>query len=321
MGVDSQEVPGSDTSTPRLSAAGKPIIGLQEMNSMIPPAFDYASPKTVNEAIALLGQNPDAKILAGGHSLLTMLKFRLAEPALLVDINKVYGLAYIHEEGGWLKIGAMTRESEIDRSALVKSKYPLLADTARTIADPIVRNWATVGGNLAHADPANDHPATMIAYGARVVATGPNGTREIAIGDFFSGPFTTALDHNEILTEIRIPARKAGDGGAYLKVKRKVGDYATAAVAVQINVGADGNCTSAGVGLTNVGLTPIRAVQAEALLVGSALDDKTIKAAAAAAGAAAQPSGDNRGSEDYKRSLVKTLTVRALKAALARTKG
>ncbi|MBI4315205.1 MAG: xanthine dehydrogenase family protein subunit M [Chloroflexi bacterium] len=287
---------------------------------MIPPAFDYASPTTVNEALALLGQNPDAKILAGGHSLLPMMKFRLASPALLVDINKVDGLAYIKEEGGWLKIGAMTRESEVDRSALVKQKYPLLADTARVIADPIVRNWATVGGNLAHADPANDHPATMLAYGARLVAAGPGGTREIAIGDFFVGPFTTPLEHNEILTEIRIPAHKAGDGGAYLKIERKVGDYATAAVAVQINVDSKGRCMSAGIGLTNVGLTPIRTAKAAGLLVGSSLDDATVKAAANAAAEAAEPSADNRGSEDYKRSLVRTLTTRALKTAVERAK-
>jgi carbon-monoxide dehydrogenase medium subunit len=290
------------------------------MLRMIPPAFDYASPKTINEAIALLGQNPEAKILAGGHSLLPMLKFRLANPALLVDINRLEGLAYIREAEGWLRLGALTREADVDRSTLVKEKYPLLADTARVIADPVVRNWATVGGNLAHADPANDHPAAMLAYRARVAVTGPNGTREIAIDDFFVGPFTTALEHHEILTEIRIPARQAGDGGAYLKIERKVGDYATAAVAVQIHVDSAGRCTAAGIGLTNLGLMPIRANQAEAKLIGTTVDDAAIKAAASAAASAAEPNADNRGSEDYKRALVKTLTVRALKAALARAK-
>lgn len=287
---------------------------------MIPPAFDYATPKSINEAVALLGQNPEAKILAGGHSLLPMMKFRLATPPLLIDINKVDGLAYIKEEEGWLKIGAMTREAQVDGSALVRQSYPLLADTARVISDPVVRNWATVGGNLAHADPANDHPATMLAYGAEVTATGPKGTREIAIANFFEGPFTTSLAHDEILTEIRIPAHKAGDGGAYLKIERKVGDFATAAVAVQINVDASGNCTSAGIGLTNLGLTPIKATKAEDLLKGSKLDAATIKAAAAAAGEAAEPSADNRGSEDYKRSLVRTLVTRAIAIALQRVK-
>lgn len=285
---------------------------------MIPPAFDYATPKSLNEAVLLLGQNPDAKILAGGHSLLPMMKFRLATPALLIDINKVTGLDYIKEEGGWLKIGALTRESEVDHSSVVKQKYPLLADTAKMIADPVVRNWATVGGNLAHADPANDHPATMLAYGAQLTATGPNGPRDIAVADFFAGPFTTVLEHNEILTEIRIPVQKAGDGGAYIKVERKVGDYATAAVAVQLNVDASGKCTSAGIGLTNVGLTPIKAAAAEAALVGTSLDEAAIKAAAQAAGEAAEPSADNRGTEDYKRSLVRTLTMRAIKIAMER---
>lgn len=285
---------------------------------MIPPSFDYAVPKTLNDAVALLGQNPDAKILAGGHSLLPMMKFRLASPALLVDINRLEGLAYIREEDGWLKIGAMTREADLDRSALIQQKYPLLADTAKMIADPVVRNWATLGGNLAHADPANDHPAAMLAYGAQAVATGPNGQREIPITDFFTGPFTSALTQTEILTEIRIPARKPGEGGAYLKIERKVGDYATVAVAVQIRI-ENGVCVYAGVGLTNAGSAPIKAAQAEAQLTGKAIDDAAVKAAASASAAAADPSADYRGSEDYKRALIKTLTSRALRKALERS--
>jgi carbon-monoxide dehydrogenase medium subunit len=285
---------------------------------MIPPAFDYAVPKSLTEAITLLGQNPEAKILAGGHSLLPAMKFRLAQPALLVDINKIEGLSYIREEGGWLKLGALTRESDVDHSELVQTKYPLLADAARMIADPVVRNMATVGGNLAHADPANDHPAVMLAYNARVVANGAAGERVIAITDLFAGPFTTSLAPDEILTEIRIPAKKAGDGGCYLKIERKVGDYATAAVAVQVNVSVNDTCTSAGIGLTNLGLTPIKCTAAEASLVGKKLDDDAIKAAAQLAAEVADPSDDYRGSADYKRALVKTLTVRALKKALER---
>ena len=288
---------------------------------MIPPAFDYAVPKTLNEAVALLGQNPEAKILAGGHSLIPMMKFRLASPALLVDLNRLAGLAYLHEEGGWLKIGAMTRESDLDRSDLIHKKYPLLADTAKMIADPVVRNMATVGGNLAHADPANDHPATMLAYGAQVVATGPKGERVIPIDQFFTGPFETVLAHDEILTEIRIPVPKPKSGGAYMKVERKVGDFATAAVAAQITLDAGGNCESVGLGLTNVGLTPIMAVKAEEALRGKKPDDANIRAAAQLAAEAAQPSGDQRGSEEYKRSLVKTLAVRALRKAVERAKG
>ena len=288
---------------------------------MIPPAFDYAVPKTLNEAVALLGQNPEAKILAGGHSLIPMMKFRLASPALLVDLNRLAGLAYLREEGGWLKIGAMTREADLDRSDLIHKKYPLLADTAKTIADPVVRNMATVGGNLAHADPANDHPATMLAYGAQVVATGPQGERAIPIDQFFKGPFETALAHDEILTEIRIPVPKPKSGGAYMKVERKVGDFATAAVAAQVTLGANGNCESVGLGLTNVGLTPIMAAKAEEALRGKKPDDANIRAAAQLAAEAAQPSGDQRGSEEYKRSLVKTLAVRALRKAVERAKG
>lgn len=287
---------------------------------MIPPAFDYTSPKTLDEAIGLLGQNPEAKILAGGHSLIPMMKFRLAAPALLVDINQLTDLAYIREDGEWLKIGALTRENDLEKSALVRDKYPLLADTARMIADPIVRNMATVGGNLAHADPANDHPATMLAYGAEVTATGPGAQRTIPIAAFFTGPFTTALDQNEILTEIRIPAKQAGDGGCYQKVERKVGDFATAAVAVQITLDSDGVCTYAGIGLTNLGLTPIKCTQAEASLLGKTLDDATIKAAAQLVADAGQPSSDYRGSEGYKRSLTKTLAVRALRTARERAK-
>jgi carbon-monoxide dehydrogenase medium subunit len=288
---------------------------------MIPPSFDYAVPKTLNEAIALLGGNPEAKVLAGGHSLIPMMRYRLASPALLIDLNRLEGLSYIREEGGWLKIGAMTREADLDESELIKSKYPLLADTARMIADPVVRNMATVGGNLAHADPANDHPATMLAYGAQVVAAGPKGTRTIPITDFFKGTFETSLAHDEVLTEIQIPARKAGDGGCYLKVERKVGDYATAAVAAQVSLDANGNCSYVGIGLTNVGAAPIKATAAENSLRGKAPTDDAIRAAAALAAEAADPSADPRGSVEYKRSLVKTLTVRALKQAVARAKG
>jgi len=290
---------------------------------MIPPAFDYVAPKTLPEAVALLGQYPDAKILAGGHSLIPLMKFRLASPALLVDINRLADLAYIREdaERGWLKIGALTREVDLDHSDLIHRKYPLLADTTKMIADPLVRNMATVGGNLAHADPANDHPATMLAYGAQVVAVGPNGERVIPIESFFEGPFQTPLAHDELLTEIRIPAPKPNSGGAYFKVERKVGDFATAAVAVQVTLDGNGNCESVGIGLTNVGLTPIKATKAEEALKGKRPDDANIRMAAQLASEAAQPTSDPRGSEEYKRALVRTLTVRALRKAVERAKG
>lgn len=288
---------------------------------MIPPSFDYLAPKTVSEAVAILGGNPDAKILAGGQSLIPMMRFRLAGPKVLVDLNKVDGLAYIREEGGWLKIGAMTRETAVDSSELVRAKYPLLADTAHVVADPLVRNLATIGGNLAHADPANDHPATMLAYEAEIVATGPGGERVIPIKDFFVSLFESSLASDEILTEIRIPAAQPMSGGAYLKLERKVGDFATVAVAAQLQLDEAGNCLQVGIGLTNVGLTAIKAVAAEAFLTGLAPTGDNLRQAATLAAGAAQPNADHRGSEAYKLALVRTYATRALRKAVERAKG
>jgi carbon-monoxide dehydrogenase medium subunit len=288
---------------------------------MIPGEFAYFSPTSLNEAIALLGEHGDgAKILAGGQSLIPAMRFRLATPEVLIDLNRVEGLSYLKEVNGHLAIGALTREADIDESPLVKQKYPLLADTAKVIADPLVRNMATVGGNLAHADPANDHPATMLAYGAELVAVGRGGQRLIPIDQFFVGLFENSLAADEILTEIRIPTPSAHSGGCYLKIERKVGDYAIAAVAVQLTLAGD-TCTSARIGLTNVAPTPIRATGAEAALVGKAVTEDNIKAAGAAAGQECDPSGDLRGSVDYKRDLVRVITVRAIRAAVARAKG
>jgi carbon-monoxide dehydrogenase medium subunit len=288
---------------------------------MIPASFDYSSPKTLDEALSLLQKHgADAKILAGGQSLIPLMKLRLAAPKHLIDLNGTTDLSYIRESNGHLAIGAMTRESELDASELIRKKYPIIADTASVIGDPLVRNRATVGGNLAHADPANDHPATMLALGTEVVAAGPKGTRTIPIGDFFTGLFTTALADNEILIEIRIPAPEARSGGAYLKVERKVGDFAAAAVAAQISL--DGNiCKRAGIALTNVGMTPIRATRAEKALQGKPADENNIQEAARLAAEEAEPTADLRGSVDYKRALVRVLTARALRQAVARAKG
>lgn len=289
---------------------------------MIPASFDYFSPKTLQEAVALLQKHgADAKILAGGQSLIPLMKLRLASPKRLIDLNRISGLSYVKESDGVLAIGALTRESELEASELVRSKYPILADTAAVIGDPLVRNMATVGGNLAHADPANDHPATMLALGAEVVAVGPKGTRKIPLTEFFTGLFTTSLNADEILTEIRIPVPPPRSGGAYLKVERKVGDFAAAAVAVQITLG-DGNvCQHAGIGLTNVGQTPIKATRAEQSLLRKPLDEKAIQEAARLAAQQSEPTADLRGSVDYKRSLIRVLTARALKRAIARAKG
>ena len=287
---------------------------------MIPPNFDYVAPKTISEAVAALGQE-NAKVLAGGQSLIPLMRFRLASPALLVDLNRVEGLSYVEEKDGWLKIGSMTRESALEHSALVNEKYTLLSDAAHVISDPVVRNMGTVGGNLANGDPGNDQPATMLAYGAEVVAVGPNGERVIPITSFFVGLFESALAKNEILTEVRIPASKPRSGGAYLKLERKVGDFATAAVAAQVELDKKDKFVSVGIGLTNVGVTAIKATAAEDFLKGKAASDDNIRQAAALAAEAAQPIADFRGSEDYKRSLVKTYTVRALRLAVQRAKG
>jgi carbon-monoxide dehydrogenase medium subunit len=286
---------------------------------MIPPAFDYLRPATIPEAIALLQQHgDDAKILSGGQSLIPMMKLRLARPAYLIDINRIAGLCYVKEEDGHLKIGGLTREAELESSPLIQSKYPIILDTARVIADPQVRNMATVAGNLAHGDPANDHPATMLALGAKVVATGPSGVRVIPIGEFFVSLFTTALAQNEIVTEIQVPVPPARSGGAYFKLERKVGDFATAAVAAQITLDAGGVCQQAGIGLTNVGPTPIKATKAEDFLRRKKPDEATLRQSAQLAADAAQPSADLRGPAEYKKALVKELAFRALSRAVER---
>jgi len=288
---------------------------------MIPPAFEYLRPKTIPEAIAFLQQyGDDAKILSGGQSLIPMMKFRLARPGYLVDINRISGLSYIKEEGGYLKIGGLTRESDLESSDLIRAKYPIILDTARVIADPQVRNMATVAGNLAHGDPANDHPATMLALGAQVVATGPKGERVIPIEEFFVSLFTTALQPDEIVTEIRIPTPPARSGGAYLKLERKVGDFATAAVAAQVTLDDKGICQKVGIGLTNVGPTPLKAGKAENFLRGKNADQSNIEQAAALAAADAQPSSDLRGPAEYKKALVEELTRRALMRAVERAR-
>lgn len=290
---------------------------------MIPGSFDYLVANSTSEAVALLDRHgDDAKILAGGHSLIPMIRFRLANPSILIDINRIPDLEYIQETDGVLHIGALTREAELDSSSLIRERYPILLDTSMVVADPVVRNWATVGGNIAHADPANDHPATMLALGAEVVAVGPAGQRVIPIDEFFTdSPFETTLHANEILTELRIPAPTERSGGAYCKLERKVGDYAIAGVAAYIKLNNDGHVDYAGIGLTNVGPTPIKARDAEQFLLGKTLDDANIAQVASLAAAAAHPTSDTRGPAEYKRAMVRTLAVRALRKALARATG
>ena len=285
---------------------------------MIPGAFDYYSPTSLAEAVALLERHgDDAKVLAGGQSLIPAMRFRLAVPETLIDLSRLQDLAYVREEGGHLAIGALTRESTLEELELIAQRYPLLADTAAVIADPLVRNLATVGGNLAHADPANDHPATMLAYGATIVAEGPSGRRTIAIDDFFTDLFETSLAAGEILVEVRVPTPGPGAGGAYMKIERKVGDYAVAAVAVQLTLDG-GTIRGARVALTNVSPVPMRSSGAEAALDGQTAAADVYEAAGRAAAADCDPSPDLRGSVEYKRDLTRVLTRRAVKKAVER---
>jgi aerobic carbon-monoxide dehydrogenase medium subunit len=289
---------------------------------MIPPSFDYHVPDSVSDAIGMLNRyGSEAKLLSGGMSLIPLMKLRLAEPAHVIDINRISGLDQIKETDGFLRIGALVREADLEKSELIRSKYPLLLDTTLVIADPLVRNRATIGGNLAHGDPANDHPATMLALEAEITVVGPQGERKIPITSFFTDLFTTALGSDEILSEIRIPIPPPGGGGAYFKLERKVGDFATAGVAAQLTMNKDGICQRAGIGLTNVGLTPIKAKNAEEALRGQKIDGGSIKRAAQMAAQESQPTADLRGSEEYKRDLVRVLTIRALNRALERSRG
>src|SRR5262245_3402132 len=259
---------------------------------MIPGPFDYHAPKSIDEALGLLAKLGDtAKVLAGGQSLIPAMRFRLASPEVLVDINRIQDLSYIEERGDHLAIGALTREHMLEEVPLVAKSYPLLHDTSKVIADPIVRNRATVGGNLAHSDPANDHPATMLAYNATVIARSAKGSRSIAIDDLFTGLFENSLAKGELLVEIRIPKPGPGSGGAYLKLERKVGDYAVAAVAVQLRLDG-GKLAAVRVGLTNVSPVPMRAKAAEAALLGTTGDDAALEAAGVKAAAECDPAAD-----------------------------
>lgn len=287
---------------------------------MIPPAFEYHAPKTLPEAAKLLSDlRDDARILAGGHSLLPLMKLRLAEPAHLIDLNQVNELKGIREQAGVIAIGAMTLENEIIGSALLQQKVPLLPEVARQIADPQVRNRGTIGGDLAHGDPANDHPAVAMALDAAFVLYGPKGERTVAADGFYLGTFATALQPDEILKEIRVKPFAPGTGYAYCKLKRKTGDWATAAAAVVLQV-SGGKAARVRIALTNVAPAALRAKDAEVALLGKAVTEQTIAAAARAAMAACDPAEDLRGSRDYKIAMAGEMTTRALRLALSRCK-
>jgi carbon-monoxide dehydrogenase medium subunit len=282
-----------------------------------PARFEYTAPSTLEEVIATLAERGDeAKVLAGGQSLVPLMKLRFAMPTVLVDLNGVPGLDYLEERDGALRIGALVRHKTCEKSELLRGRYRVLGDAAPQISDPLVRNRGTVCGSLAHADPQGDWGAAMLAARGSVVARGPGGERTISIDDLADGPFTTTLSADEVITEARVPDPGATSSGTYLKLERKVGDFATAAVAVQVTLD-DGNVGEVGIALTGVGPTNIRAAQAEDALRGTEPTDAAIEAAARLAAEAAQPQSDIRGTAEYKRSIVRVFTERGLRNAVA----
>ncbi len=285
---------------------------------MIPAAFAYHRPKSISEAVALLSElGEDARPLSGGHSLIPMMKLRLAKPSDLVDLNAIAELKGIREEGSEIVIGATTTQHEMIGSALVAAKTPILAETALVIADPQVRYLGTLGGNVANGDPGNDMPAVMMCLGASYQLAGRGGARRVAARDFYQGAYFTALEPGEIVAAIRIPVPAAGHGYAYEKLKRKIGDYATAAAAVVLTM-AGGRVTSCSIGLTNVGETPLWAEDAGRILVGSSLEAGAVRQAVAAAEAITRPASDTRGPAPYRTKMAGVMLARALERAKSR---
>ena len=284
---------------------------------MLPARFEYHRASTLDEALSLLARHgEDAKILAGGQSLIPMMKLRFASPGHLIDINAVPGLAGVREDGGVLKIGAMTRHRDVAASDVIRKHHPTIAAAAPQIADPLVRNLGTIGGSLVHADPSGDIGSVMLALGATVVARSAKGEREIAIREFLKDTFTTTLAPDEILTEIRVPKAAGKSGGTYLKLERKVGDYATVGVASFLALDG-GKIARAGLGLTSVGLINVQAADAEQALVGKKPSKELFAEAGDLAASVAKPVSDVRGTADYKRHMVKVYTQRGLAAAAA----
>jgi aerobic carbon-monoxide dehydrogenase medium subunit len=285
---------------------------------MYPASFDYVVPATLEEAVETLGRyEDDAKVLAGGQSLIPLMKLRLAAPRVLVDINRLPGLDRLAEEDGGLRIGALVRHKTCEKTSLLGGRWGALGDTAPMISDPIIRNLGTVCGSLAHADPQGDWGSALLAMDAEVVVRGPGGSRTVPVAELFEGPFLTTLAPTEIITEVRVPDPGPAAAGTYLKLERKVGDYATVGVAVHLSM-ADGKVGRAGIALTAVGPTNHRATAAEEALAGSELTDEAIAEAAALAAEAARPYSDTRGSADYKRTVVRVFTERGLRTVAER---
>ena len=279
---------------------------------MFPARFDYRAPATLEEAVALLAEGgEDARVLAGGQSLIPMMKLRFAAPSRLVDLNTIPGLEYAEERDGHLCVGPLARNSQLAVSEMLTARYPAMAAVAPRISDPLVRNLGTLGGSLAHADPAGDWASVMLALGAELQVTSSSGNRTVPIEDFLVDTFTTSLEPGEILTEVRVPKPQGRFGGAYLEVKRKVGDFATAGAAVSLELDG-GLVRRAGIALTAVGPKNLKATAAEQALTGAEATDEAFEEAAALAAEAAQPVGDIRGSADYKREAVRVFVRRGL---------
>ena len=286
---------------------------------MIPSNFTYHKATSVKDAIALSQTHgEEAKYMSGGHSLLPMMKLRFASPEHIIDISKIDGLSYIKEDGDLLKLGALTTQAEMEYSPLIKENYAIFSDAIKLTADPSVRNVGTIGGNIAHGDAANDQPALMLAMRATIIAEGVDGQKSIPIDEFFHGFYSTALEPSDILVEIQVPKVKKRSGGAYHKVERKVGDYATAGVAVHVELDDSGVCQQIGIGLTNVSAAPMRLERGEELLRGKKITEDLIAQVGVMASEDSEPTSDLRGSEAYKRSIINTITQRVLRLALER---
>jgi aerobic carbon-monoxide dehydrogenase medium subunit len=295
-------------------------INHKEAIKMIPPRFDYHAPKTITEAVSLLTKFGDeAKLLAGGHSLLPMMKMRFTEPANLIDLNRIPELRGIREEGGLIKIGAMTTENEVLFSALLKQKIPLLPEAVKLIADPQVRNRGTIGGDIAHGDPANGDPAIAMALDATFILQGPKGTRQVKAVNFFQGTYMTDMAADEILTEIHVTPFAPKTGYAYNKLKRKTGDWATAAAAVVLQMSGD-KVSSVKIGLTNVADKAMRANAAEQLMLNQTLNNDLLEKVVASVRSICDPAEDLRGDAEYKTAMAGEMTKRAILEAVNRCK-
>ena len=286
---------------------------------MIPGQFDYVCPASLDEALRILkDREGEAKLLSGGYSLIPLIKLRLAQPALLVDMRGIAGLDGITEDDDGLRIGARATHRQIHEHPIIVDHYPLLHDATGGIGDPQVRNWGTIGGSIAHADPASDWPAVLLSVPTEIVCRSAGGDRVVSSRDFFLDTFQTAIEPTEVLTEIRMPRRPKQSGGAYVKLERKVGDFATAGVAASIMLAPDGSIARAGIGITGVAGSPFAATDAESALAGGTPSDELFRAAGLAAATQSDPTSDVRGPVDYKRAMVAEMTLRALRIAVER---